>query len=165
MQKQDVINLIDCGLLHVSAHELGPEHAYKVFILKRQLEKAYNAIADEQNAILNEVGIDDSFKQKATDINKRTSNKEVLTIEEREWLSKVPAIQQSADKLLQEMQKSEITIDGLKTIPYETWRELQKENKAKTINGKVVDILGGPAEIILADIFWKAPEEKSEKSE
>lgn len=162
MQKQDVINLINCGILHMSAHELGPEHAYKVFILKRQLEKAYNAITDEQNAILNEVGIDDSFKQKATDINKKTSNKEVLTIEEREWLSNVSAIQQSADKLMQEMQKSEITIDGLKTIPYETWRELQKENRAKLIGDKAVDILGGPAEIILADIFWKAPEEKSE---
>ena len=165
MKKQDVINLINFGVLHVSAHELGPEHSYKVFHMKRTFEKASRAISDEQDAILKSVGIDEAFRQKAADINKKLLGKEALTIEEREWLDSATELQQDADKLIREMLKSDIKIGELKAIPFEIWRELQKENRAKTINDKVVDILGGPAEILLADIFWKAPEEKAEKNE
>ena len=165
MRKQDVINLINFGILHVSAHELGPEHSYKVFHMKRTFELANKAISDEQDAILKDAGIDDTFRQKAADINKKLLNKEALSIEEREWLDKANSMQQNVDKLLREMLKADIEIPALKAIPYEVWRELQKENKSKTINDRVVDILGGPAEILLAEIFWKAPEEKNEGKE
>lgn len=165
MQKRDIINLVDAGILHVSAHDLGPEHAYKVFQMKRAIENAHKAISDETDALLKDNGIDDDFRQKATAINKKINNREALTIEEREWRDSANDLQQVVDKLLCEMYKADIKLGELKTIPFETWRELQNENRAKVVNDKTVDILGGVAEIILADIFWRAPEEKAEKDE
>lgn len=165
MKKQDVITLIGLGLLSVSAHELGPEQAYKVFQMKRSFERAHKAISEESDAILKESGIDEDFRQKVADINNKGANKEALTIEEREWITKANSMQLRADKLLRKMYEAEATLDPIKTVSFETWRELQKENRAKEINGKTMDILGGQAEMLLADIFWQAPEEKVEKAE
>lgn len=160
MQKLDIINLVDTGILHVSAHDLEPEYAYKVFQMKRAIENAHRAISNEIDALLKDNGIDDDFRQKAAAINKKINNREALTIEEREWYDSANDRQHLVDKLLHEMYKADIKLNELKTIPFEAWRKLQNENRAKAVNNKIVDILGGVTEIILADIFWRAPEEK-----
>ena len=60
--------------------------------------------------------------------------------------------------MIVESLKEDVELD-VKTIPYEEWRKLQAENRAKKLGDREVDILGGIAELILADVFWREPEE------
>lgn len=163
MRKIDIINLVETGILFISAHDLSSEHAYKVFVLKREIEKANKLITEESEAILKEVGITDELQQKLSVIEKKQKAKEPLSPEELELTYETIVIQSKANNLIKQLHKEDVTLN-LKSIPYETWRELQKENKAKDVKGRQIDLLGGPAEILLADIFWQLPKEKEEET-
>lgn len=162
MRKSDIINLVEAGILFISAHDLSSEHAYKVFVLKREIEKAHKAITEETEAILKEVGFTEDLQQKLTAIEKKKKAKEPLTAEEQNLTYETIIIQSKANNLIKQLNREEVSL-SLKTIPYETWRELQKENRSKDVKGRQLDILGGPAETLLADIFWLPFEEKKEK--
>lgn len=161
MKKSDIINLVEAGILFVSAHELSSEHAYKVFMLKREIEKAHKLITEETEAILKEVGITDELQQKLSIIEKKQRAREPLTSEEQNLSLETIIIQSKANNLIKQLNKEEVSLK-VKTVPYETWRELQKENRTKDVKGKQCDLLGGPAETLLADIFWLPYEEKKE---
>ena len=44
MNKQDIITLVNCGILSMTAHDLKPAQAYKAFKLKKEVEKVFKAI-------------------------------------------------------------------------------------------------------------------------
>lgn len=164
MKKQEVVDLINHGIQFVSAHDLGPEHAYKVFQLKRAIHKAHEQIEDERNTILKDAGLDDQMRQKLSDIDTKRRKKEKLTSEDEKTLDTANAAQVKANRLLEQLYKDNICID-VKTVPYDVWRELQKENRNKLIGDREVDLLGGPVEVILADVFWLGPEADSPAKE
>ena len=57
-----------------------------------------------------------------------------------------------------EMLKEEVTLDGVKTMPYEQWHLLRKENMPKE-EGKQNPI-NNFVEDLLMNVLWKAPEEE-----
>lgn len=161
MKKEQLIKLVNCGILNMTAHDLDTAHSYKAFKLKREVEKHYNETQEEQKAILKSVGITEQMENEVKDLYEKAklSPKEPLTDKEKELLISYNRLQDKAKKVIAEANKEEVSLD-IKTIPYKEWRELQKENRAKKINDYEFDILGGEAEIILEGIFWTEPQDE-----
>lgn len=167
MRKENIIKLVNCGILNMTAHDLNPAHSYKAFKLKKEVEKAYKAIGEEHKSILVEQGVTEQMESEVKELldKVKLSPKEPLTDKEKELLTTYNRLQDKARKVIAEANKEEVPLD-IKTIPYKDWRELQKENRAKKINDYEFDILGGEAEIILEGIFWAEPQdEETEKKD
>lgn len=164
MKKQQVVELINSGILYISSHDIAPEHAYKVFQLKRALQKAYEQIEDERKEILKSVGFNDEFNENLSAINAKRRKSEPLSMEEEKIVAQSSKMHSKANDLLEQLHKDSLELN-IKTIPYDTWRELQKENRNKAVGDKELDLLGGPAEVLLADIFWLGPEADSPAKE
>lgn len=160
MTKEEAIVLINGGILEVSSHDLDNAQAYKVFKLKKALRDLQSSIDEEEKELFKEVGIEDTraFFTKVEEVRskKEKNEKDLETIKDANL--KIEKFNSLRLNMLQE----EVSLDGVKPIPYDDWRKLQKENKSVEVNGKNVDILSGTNELILADVFWLEPKEESE---
>lgn len=159
MKKQDIITLVNCGILSMTAHDLKPAQAYKAFKLKKEVEKAFKAIQDEQKGIREEAGITEEMSEKISKIIDKVNMKSSVTEDEKQELLAYNELNRKVSSLYKEANKEDIEID-IKTIPFDDWRVLQEENRSKRIEENEFDILGGEAEIILENIFWEEPKEK-----
>lgn len=158
MIKQNIITLVNCGILSMTAHDLGAKEAYKAFRLKKEVERIFKEILDEQKAIKEDNGLTEEVMNNIQKIMDKVNVRANATEDERQLLLDFNEKNRVVTGLIKEANKSEVTID-IKTISYEDWRTLQEENKAKEINGKTYDILGGEAEVILEGVFWEEPKE------
>lgn len=158
MIKQDIITLVNCGILSMTAHDLGTKEAYKAFRLKKEVERVFKEIQDEQKAIREENGLTEEVVNNIQKIMDKVNIKANATEDERQQLLAYNEQNRVVTGLLKEANQSEVKLD-IKTISYEDWRTLQVENRAKEINGRTFDILGGEAEVVLEGIFWEEPKE------
>ena len=156
MKKVDVIKLVNAGIVNVTAYDLKPEHAYQVFKLKREVEKIHRDIEEEYKEIEKSQGLTEEFAEETQKVLDKVNNKEELTDADKATLTKYDEIWKKVIGLKVELGKTDVSID-VKPLPYEEWRTLQKENKAKKIGDREIDILGGVAEIILSENFWQEP--------
>ncbi len=159
MKKIDVIKLVNAGIISMTAYELSPAHHYKAFKLKKEVEKAYREIEDEQRGIREEHGITEELVDKVRKIVEKSQQRKEVTDVENAIVTDYNEKSRTANKVIEFAAEQEINLD-IKTIPFLEWRKLQAENRAKKIGDKEVDILGGIAEIILADVFWIEPQEE-----
>ncbi len=162
MKKLDIIKLYNAGIVEVSAQTLPAAHAYKVFKLKREVEKAYKAIEEEQEGIMEQQGLTKGYRQEIAEIINMdaTSRTDAQKAKVKEYTRAM----QTVNDLFEQQGKDDVSLD-IKTIPYQQWRKLQAENKDRSINGRQVDILSGIAEIILCEVFWQEPTEEDIKEE
>lgn len=158
MIKQDIITLANCGILSMTAHELGTKEAYKAFKLKKEVERVFKEMQDEQKAIREENGLTEEVVNNIQKIMDKVNLKANVTEDERQQLLTYNEQNRVVAGLLKEANQCEVALD-IKTISYEDWRTLQTENRAKDINGRTFDILGGEAEVVLEGIFWEEPKE------
>lgn len=160
MTKEEVIVLINGGILKVSSHDLDNAQAYKVFKLKKALKDLQSSIAKEEEELFKEVGIEDtrSFFTKVEEIKAKENRDEADIAALKESNEKI----EKFNSLRANMIREEVSLDGVKPIPYDDWRKLQKENKSIEVNGKNVDVLSGMNELILANVFWLEPKEETE---
>lgn len=137
MKNMDIVTLQNQGLQLATAHDADPAHAYKLFKLRKAVDKAYNNLAEQEEALRTECGIERGKKPS-----------------------------EEASKKFYELQKAlmkdDSPLEGIKAVPYDVWIQLQKENRAKEFNGKKIDVLSGAVELILEDVFWTAPAEEPE---
>lgn len=164
MRKKDILALQLHGLQSVTAHDIAPAHAYKVLALKRAVRKAHEGIIEEIKELLKSVDLEDYDKDRAQlrDMKKKIDE---LSSEEKERYDKLASSLERFEKLYDEMTAADCQLEGVKTIPYEVWHQLQVENRSKAVpfGGRVmqgVDILSGEVENILEGVFWTAPEEE-----
>lgn len=162
MIKQDIVTLVNCGILSMTAHELGTKEAYKAFRLKKEVERVFKEIQDEQKAIREENGLTEEVVNNIQKIMDKVNIKANATEDERQQLLAYNEQNRVVTGLLKEANQCEVKLE-IKTISYEDWRTLQAENRAKDINGRAFDILGGEAEIVLDGIFWEEPKDADEK--
>ena len=158
MKKLDIITLVNCGILSVTAHDLKPAQAYKAFKLKKEVEKAFKDIQEEQKGIREDNGLTEDMENKVKGIIDKMNMRFSVTEDEKQEVLAHNELQRKVSSLCREANKEEVILD-IKPIPYEDWRKLQEENRHKAIGEKEFDILGGKAEIILETIFWDAPTE------
>lgn len=154
MKNGDIITLLDCGVLSITSHTLSTAHAYKVYKLRKAIDKAVNDIAIAERGLQLECGISDpdAFDKKRAAL-RRASN-------DSEELSKMDAQLARYLEMRNKLYDDDVALEGVKAMPYDEWRKLQDENKAVEIRGRAVDVLSGKAEMILEDILWKAPSEE-----
>lgn len=123
-----IVALVNMGGTALTASTINVADAYKVIKFRRSLKKAFDEIADKERDILKDLGIE------VGDGGKLSGDEEKI-------------------KRFSELQKAlyedQSEIES-KTMPYETWHELQKENKPLQ-NPLIEDALEG--------ILWEAPAE------
>lgn len=158
MKKLDIITLVNCGILCMTAHDLKPAQAYKAFKLKKEIEKAFKEIQEEQKGIREDNGLTEELEQKVQGILEKMNIRASVTEEEKQEVLAFNELQRRVNSLFKVANEKDIALD-IKAMPYEDWRKLQEENRAKVINEREYDILGGKAEVILEAIFWDAPTE------
>ena len=160
MKNYEVVTLINAGVLQATAHDVAPAHAYKLYKLKKALEKTLSAIQDAEKGLVKDAGIEDAqaFDERGRELAKvkedeRTEAQKAEMEERNAKLVKVGELRKA-------LYEDEAQIEGLKTVPYDVWFALQKENRAVKVNGQEADIFSGPAESILEGVFWDAPAEE-----
>lgn len=157
MKKIDILNLLNLGFGQVTNHNLPVEHAYKVVKMRKALSNAFEAIQKDEEAIRKDAGIEnpeefDKELKALRETEKRTPEQETKLKEMNEKLNRFFALRS-------EMLNEDITLEGVKAMPYEAWHELQKENAEKEFNGKKLDLLSGYVEDTLEGVLWEAPKE------
>ena len=136
MKNQDILNLVNGGILIASAHSLPVEHYYKWYKYRREVEKHHRAFDKEQAALMKECGIepgcfndaDKETKQRFNEMNKKLLDEEVDF--------KQPA-----------------------PIPYEFYRGIYDENRAVDLGYTKVDVFANiHVENVVLETLFKGGE-------
>ena len=155
MKNLDLVILINAGILNITNHDLPAASAYKVVKLRNVLSKAFEKLQELERDLLKDKDVDDPQKlnQEIEDLR----NKENKTEEEEEKLKELSDKFESYINARTEFLNDETPLEGIKTISYEDWHTLRKENRPKDGNP---EILNNYVEAILEDVFWKAPNDE-----
>lgn len=156
MKNLDILVMINSGIGNITNYELSAANAYKVMKFRNIVSKKYDEIQDLEKKILTDVGIDDPQN---FDIRfKQLREKEDLTEEERNELTELTNKYNSWIKARTDMLNTDVELEGVKTISFEDWHNLRKENRPTDENK--VNPLNNYVESILENVLWKAPEEE-----
>lgn len=160
MKNYEVITLVNAGVLQTTAHDVAPAHAYKLYKLKKALEKALAAIQESEKGLVKDAGIEDAqaFDDRGRELAKMKP--EELTEEQKAEKREREAKLSKMGELRRALYEDEAALEGLKTVPYDVWFALQKENRAVKAGGQETDVLTGAVESILEGVFWEAPKEE-----
>jgi len=147
MKNLEIIFMRNAGILDVTANTLDSAHAYKVIGFKKAVKAALNSLAEAERSILEEVGIKnpEAFDKEREELRK--SGADAARLEDLDKQMRRLA------ELRKELYEENANLEGVKTLPFEQFHELQKENK---------DLPGKPLNIFeenLENILWAAPEE------
>lgn len=148
MKNIDILNIANAGVFSISANTLDAAHAYKVIKFKSAVRKAAIDIDEDQRALAKEAGIEDAaaFDKERAELNR--------TKADPDRLEKLNAQFNRLLELREAFYNEEAKLDGVKTIPYEQFYALQKENK--DLQGKPLDVYAD----LLEGILWTGePEE------
>ena len=156
MKNLDILIMINSGVNNITSYDLSAANAYKVMKFRNVVVKKYDEIQEKERQILSDVGISDP--QAFDDHYKVLRETETRTDEENSELSKMNEMYNAWIKARTDMLNADIELDGVKTISYDDWHNLRKENRPK--NEKDVDPLNNYVESILENVLWKAPEEE-----
>lgn len=156
MKKLDIFNLVSGGILQITNYDLEPAHAYKVTKFRTAVNKALDDIKNAEKDILKGLGIVDpaEIDKKIYDLK----SKNPLTEEEQQELEHLQDLVKKFNETRRQMLEEETTLENVKTLPFEQWHALRKENRPKDANS--YDPLNNYVEELLEGILWKAPEDK-----
>ena len=152
------------GIQNMTCHDVPAAHAYKAVKLKQEVQKAVEALSAEAKKLMDEVGIADmdADSKRLAELKGRRDSLTEQELSEYDILSdKLKRYRELENTLMDE----EVEIN-VKTMPYDVWHALQRENAKRSIRvgGKVlydVDLLT-ELENILEGVLWKAPEDEKE---
>lgn len=165
MKNINIWKLQVLGLQSATSHDVTPAHAYKLTRLKKEVRDAVKKIVDAEQEILKDeaVNLEDptATETKLKDMRKRMSE---LTSEQKKEYDDLKARYDRYRGMHDALMEDDTPLQGVRTMPYGAWHQLQAENRSKTVmmNGRPVngvDILSGELEFILEDVLWTAPEE------
>jgi hypothetical protein len=152
MKNNEVIQLVNAGILGITAHSLPPAQAYKIYKFKKAIRSAYNLIAEGEIASLEELGINDA---KAFDARLEQLRKiEVPLPKQVEELNAKQGILDRLNEVRNSLYTDDAILPEIKAIPYEDWHKLQEENSQNKVGKHTVDVLSGEVEFLLEGILW-----------
>lgn len=156
MKNLDILIMINSGVNNITNYDLSAANAYKVMKFRNVVVKKYDEIQEKERQILSDVGIGDP--QAFDDRYKTLREAETRTDEENAELSELNEKYNAWIKARTNMLNADVELDGVKTISYDDWHILRKENRPK--DEKEPDPLNNYVESILENVLWKAPEEE-----
>jgi len=147
MKKKELLSLQRAGVFRITANNIDAAHAYKVLKFKKAGRKAFEELAESERAILEEVDIKEpeAFDKERAALAKSGSDP-----------SKLEQMNKKLDRLVElrkALYEEEVELEGVKTVPYDQFHELQKENAE--MPGKPLNVF----EDLLEGILWEVPEE------
>jgi hypothetical protein len=157
MKNEDVIQLVNAGVLGITTHSVSPAHAYKVYKFKKALRSAYKLIHESEMAAISEVGIEDPLAFDARLAELKATD--APTPEQQKELADKLATMERLNAMRNSIWTDDVTLQDVKTIPYQEWHKLQEENRNAKIHGQAVDILSGDVEYLLEGVLWEPFEE------
>ncbi len=160
VRNSDIIALVNGGALLISSSTLDNAQGYKAFRLKKALKDAFADIQKAEGDILRECGIGDAAETQRRQAE--LSSKGQLTEEERAEFDSTADSIAKANGRIRELHADTSELD-IRTLPYEAWRQLQKENAEQTVGNRRVNLLGGEMELLLYGIFWLDPDDNDKK--
>lgn len=155
MKNLDILIMINSGINNITNYDLSAANAYKVMKFRNILVKKYEEIQEKERQILNDANIDDpqAFDERYKTLNE-TENR---TDEQNAELADLNSKYNAWIKARTDMLNTDVELEGVKTISFEDWHALRKENRPK--DEKATDPLNNYVESILENVLWKAPEE------
>lgn len=155
MKNLDILIMINSGVNNITNYDLSAANAYKVMKFRNILVKKYEEIQEKERQILNDANIDDpqAFDERYKTLNE-TENR---TDEQNAELADLNSKYNAWIKARTDMLNTDVELEGVKTISFEDWHALRKENRPK--DEKTTDPLNNYVESILENVLWKAPEE------
>lgn len=151
MKNYDILNLVNAGTLAITANELGAEHAYKIHKFKKALRNAFDAIADSEKELLKEAGIEDgaAFDKERKELRDSKDNLERLAELDKQF--------ERFSELRANLYNEDAKLESIKTMPFEAFHELQKENKG--LDNKPLNFF----EELLEGVLWAEPDDGDKK--
>ena len=145
-----IVQLVDCGILNTTEHDVPSADAYKASKFRRGIKNALEEVIERERALAKEVGIEDVSKLSEAPEEKRKRYNELRA----------------------ELYKDKIDIPGIKAMSYESFHALAKENRRVPIQVPALDKDGKQTmatinvdtfrncEDFLEGILWVAPNEE-----
>lgn len=128
MKNQLIYNLVSAGVLNTTCYDLPASQAYKALKFRNALSKAYEGIIESVKKINETVGIKE--EQEFLSRNRELLKKENRTEEENIELEQSKETLKKRGDLVEELFKDDTPLEGIKTMPFEDFFALQKENKS-----------------------------------
>lgn len=146
MKNIEILNLANAGVLAITANDLDAAHAYKVLKFKKAVKKAFESILEAEKDIIKEAGIEDAqaFDKERKELMESKANPERLEELNKQFCRFM--------ELRNNLYGEEVSLD-CKTLPFEQFHILQKENKG--IQDKPLNIF----EDALEGVLWEEPKE------
>lgn len=166
MRNLDIWKLHVLGLQAATSHDVSPAHAYKLTRLKKEVREAVKKIVDAEQEILKDEGVNledpAATESKIKDMRKKMSE---LTSDQKKEYDDLKVRYDRYKGMHDALMEDDTPLEGIKSMPYDAWHQLQAENRSKKVvmNGRAVpgvDIFSGELEFILEDVLWKAPEDE-----
>lgn len=155
IKNQLVVALVNAGLLSITAHEVPVKDAYKAIKFKSEIDKANKAIDEKRVGLVEGAGIEDGqkFDERLKELRALASPSE----DEQKELDGAVEKLKKFQELYAELMNDETEID-VKTMPFESFHILAKENRETRVGGQTIDIFTVFASE-LEGILWVAPSE------
>lgn len=145
MKKSTILNFVESGLINMTTNTLSTSSAYKVYKLKREIDKWYKDIFDEKLSLISSV-FGENYEADIDEYNRLygigVAN---LTGDELTRFEDLNEKNRKSVALINEMGKDEVTLSNIQPISYEDWNALKQENKAS---------IPFVFEMALEGIFW-----------
>lgn len=153
MKILDIIIICNSGIQNITCDTLPASSRYKILKLKNILSKAFEKIQSLEKNLLEASGIQDmqSFESEIKELREKKSR----TTEEDEKYKEMSDKMDDYLKVRTEMLNDTMALDDIRTISYEDWHNLRKENRPKDDK----EILSNYIEDVLKGVFWEEPDE------
>lgn len=158
MKNFEIATLIENGVLSLTVHNLSTAHSYKIVKFKAMLKKAYEDFFETRNNLAKEAGIENpqEFDKRLEELR----GKKELTSEEKKEFADMNLQLAKLNDMRKSLGEEDVTLEGVKSMPYDQWKVLQDENKEIKIGNVELMVL---CEDALENVLWRAPEEKEEE--
>ena len=130
LKNQLIKALSESGLENTTDHELSAANAYKVIRFRDEVAKAYKEMEDKRQKLVKDAGIEDG--QKFDERRMELEGKEKRTEAEQKELDEMTGKLNKFGELYNELLNDESELN-IKTIPFEEYHALAKENKQTPI--------------------------------
>lgn len=167
-----ILALSTNGIANTTNHEVPAKDAYKAFKFKNGIAKATEEIEKKREGLVKEAGIEDA--KKFEDRRRELEAVASPTEEQKQELADLNAQFDKFRELWDELLKDETDVEGVKTMSFESYHALSRENRQTRVqvasgekdsegNPKMTTVLFDLFQVFMGElenILWKAPDDE-----
>ncbi len=151
-----IVALIQNGLLRTTEHDVPVADAYKAFKFRSAVEKANREIDEKGRGLVRSAGIENgqTFDARLQELRSVESPDEGQKADLADMEGRLAKF----NGMYVELMNDETELEGVKSMPYESFHALANENRGIKVQGQDIDLLSAFA-LQLEGVLWVAPED------